>query len=57
MMRILVTGGTGLVGKSLNENVNSIFFQFENKFKFVSSKDANLMVKSEVDNLFTPLDI
>lgn len=61
MARILVTGGTGLVGTSLkeclvrkllNENVNSPFFQFENKFKFVSSKDANLMVKSEVDNLF-----
>ena len=51
-MKILITGGTGLVGKSLNEYLNSVFFQFENNFIFVSSKDANLLIKSEVDNLF-----
>lgn len=50
-MKILVTGGTGLVGKSLQDilKTDSIC---NHEFIFVSSKDANLMIKEEVDKLF-----
>lgn len=51
-MRILITGGTGLVGKSLTEYINITAHCLDNEFVYISSKDANLMVKSEVDALF-----
>ena len=53
-MRVLVTGGSGLVGKSLNSYIkNENEFQIKDcHFTFVSSKDADLRIKEEVDKLF-----
>ena len=53
-MRVLVTGGYGLVGKSLNSYIkNENEFQIKDcHFTFVSSKDADLRIKEEVDKLF-----
>ena len=43
MKRIMVTGGTGLVGSRLEADIH------------LSSKDANLKNYSEVENLFKKL--
>jgi len=48
-MKILVTGGTGLVGNAINEIHN----QYNNyKFIFLSSKDGDLCIINNVDNIF-----
>ena len=46
-MKILVTGGTGLVGKALHKSIDN-----ENDWVFVSSKDANLLDLDETKKLF-----
>ena len=47
-MKILVTGGTGLVGNAINEIHN----QYNYKFIFLSSKDGDLCIMNNVDNIF-----
>lgn len=47
-MKILVTGGSGLVGFSIKKLCD----QVNNKFVFVSSKDYDLTDISQVDNMF-----
>eukprot|EP00397_Hematodinium_sp_SG-2012_P038674 GEMP01042107.1.p1 GENE.GEMP01042107.1~~GEMP01042107.1.p1 ORF type:complete len:325 (+),score=54.39 GEMP01042107.1:31-975(+) len=49
-MKILVTGGTGLAGRAIQEVVNE--GKVEGEWIFVNSKDANLLVMEEVDALF-----
>lgn len=54
-MKILVTGSTGLVGTAIKKyvNENSQTYQMHQfEFKFVSSKDADLRQKDQVDKLF-----
>ena len=46
-MKILVTGGTGLIGKALLQVSNGD----SNTWKFLSSKDCNLLDFNNVDNL------
>jgi GDP-L-fucose synthase len=48
-MKLLVTGGTGLVGSSIKEYVKD---DNENTYKFLSSKDVNLINEGEVNALF-----
>jgi len=47
-MKILVTGGTGLVGKALQKVIDN-----ENIYRFLSSKDCNLLVRKEVLDVFS----
>ena len=47
-MKILVTGGSGLVGYSIKKVCN----QDDNEFIFVSSKDYDLTDINQVDNMF-----
>ena len=47
MKKVLVTGGTGLVGKAIEEENNVNY-----EFKFLSSKDCNLTKHEEVKKLF-----
>ena len=50
-MKILVTGGSGLVGKAIQE-VISESQEKNNVFKFLSSKDCNLTIYDQVYKLF-----
>lgn len=47
-MKVLVTGGTGLVGKSIQELIGIS----ENEFIFLSSEDCDLRHEEAVDTLF-----
>lgn len=47
-MKILVTGGTGLVGNAINE----ICDQYNYKFIFLSSTDGDLSIMNNVNNIF-----
>lgn len=49
-MKVLVTGGSGLVGESIRETVNSL--TNENEYIFLSSKDCDLTNQQKVDDLF-----
>lgn len=48
-MKILVTGGTGLVGSSIKEYVKN---DFANSYLFLSSRDVNLINENDVKTLF-----
>lgn len=50
IMKVLITGGTGLVGCSIKELINSI--SSENEYIFLSSKETDLRNDQAVDNLF-----
>lgn len=50
-MKILVTGGTGLVGKAIEK----ISKQFSYDFIFIGKNDCNLMNYDEVNNLFNKI--
>lgn len=47
-MKVLVTGGTGMVGSSIKELINST----ENEYVFLSSKECDLRDEEAVDTLF-----
>lgn len=47
-MKVLVTGGTGMVGSSIKELINST----ENGYVFLSSKECDLRDEEAVDTLF-----
>ena len=49
-MKILITGGTGLVGTALQE----IFKNTEHKTLFLSSKDCDLTNYNEAKTIFKP---
>jgi GDP-L-fucose synthase len=49
-MNILVTGGSGMVGKNLQNYISEI--NDENNFIFLSSKDCDLTKQEDVNNLF-----
>ena len=53
MVKILVTGGTGLIGKSLNDLVNET--NNENEWNFIGSKDLNLLNYNEVEEYLNKL--
>jgi len=46
-MKIIVTGGSGMIGKCLKDLIND-----DNEWIFLSSKDCDLRILNEVDNLF-----
>lgn len=48
-MKILVTGGTGLVGSSIKEEVKD---DVKNSYLFLSSKDVNLINENQVNTVF-----
>jgi len=51
--RILVTGGTGLVGKAIEEVINQNSFEYNNyQFIFISSKDGDLTNYDQAKLLF-----
>jgi len=53
MERVLVTGGTGLVGRALQEVVESLTgVSIEMEWKFLSSKDGNLVDPHTVNAIF-----
>lgn len=47
-MKILITGGTGLVGNA----IQSICKNYDHEFIFISSKDCDLLELKQVQNLF-----
>ena len=49
-MKVLVTGGSGMVGKCLKEICDKKFIN--NEFIFLSSKDCDLTKIDDVDKLF-----
>lgn len=52
-MKILITGGTGLVGKAIQEIASQLYFNPEKyEFVFLSSKDCNLLIKEEVEKVW-----
>jgi len=56
-MKVLVTGGSGLVGSSIKELVNlnpfiEVFNKGEHEFIFLNSKDCDLRNEQQVDDLF-----
>lgn len=53
-MKILVTGGTGLIGSALKEYVESIVDK--NTWIFLSRKDCNLLEHLEVVSVFTEIN-
>jgi GDP-L-fucose synthase len=50
-MRVLVTGGTGMIGSALNEIVNTLVFPHE--YTFLSSQTCDLRDTLAVDKLFS----
>ena len=46
MKKVLVTGGSGLVGKAI-ENISQ---EYNYEFFFISSKDCNLLEYKETEN-------
>lgn len=50
-MKILVTGGTGLIGTAINEICNN----YKHEFIFLSSKDCNLEDFNETNKLFNKI--
>jgi len=51
-MKVLISGGTGLVGSSIKELINSTLNKNENEYVFISTKDCDLRDKEEVNNIF-----
>jgi GDP-L-fucose synthase len=51
-MKILVTGGSGMVGKTLQHTQNCIDQIKDDEIDFLSSKDCDLRNQQEVDKLF-----
>ena len=56
-MKVLVTGGSGLVGSSIKELVNlnpfiEVFDKGKDEFIFLNSKDCDLRNEQQVDDLF-----
>lgn len=51
-MKVLVTGGSGLLGKSLQKIVKE-HWHLDYEYEFLSSKDCDLRNKENVFNLFT----
>ena len=49
-MRVLVTGGSGMVGKHVMYHLASL--ESDGEFVFLSSKDCDLRVKADVEKLF-----
>ena len=48
-MKILITGGTGLVGKAIQSVVSKSYSNDKYDFKFLSSKDCDLLKKESVE--------
>ena len=51
-MKVLVTGGTGLVGKAIQEVAHQLYKSNNYDFVFLSSKDCNLLKKEEVEKVW-----
>ena len=51
-MKILVTGGSGMVGMNIQFTQQCIDMMKDDDYIFLSSKDCDLTNKTEVDNLF-----
>ena len=49
-MKIIVTGGSGMIGRCLKDIIND-----NNEWIFLSSKDCDLRILNEVDNLFNKI--
>lgn len=49
-MKIIVTGGSGMIGRCLKDIIND-----DNEWIFLSSKDCDLRILNEVDNLFNKI--
>ena len=52
-MKVLVTGGTGLVGCSIKELINSTLTKNENEYVFLSSKETDLRDPVACEKLFS----
>ena len=55
-MKILITGGSGMVGKSLKNHINYFFSSNQNKYYFLSSKLCNLLNYEESYKIFESID-
>tara|TARA_B110000967_G_C18878457_1_gene559677 strand:+ start:663 stop:1604 length:942 start_codon:yes stop_codon:yes gene_type:complete len=53
-MKILVTGGSGMVGRCINDIYKNTKYK-NNDFIFLSSKDCNLRILDKVDKLFNKI--
>jgi GDP-L-fucose synthase len=51
-MKILVTGGSGMVGSSLKEHIKYFYHKLQDNFLFLSSSDYNLLNYDDVYILF-----
>ena len=54
-MKILITGGSGMVGKSISDEIKYSFK--EHDFIFISSKEVNLYNINETIDMFKILDL
>ena len=54
-MKILVTGGNGLVGHGIQHIVNDFYTIYNHEFIFLTSKDCDLLVLTQVHDLFESL--
>ena len=52
-MKVLITGGTGLIGSSIKELINSRSTKNENEYVFLSSKDTDLRDLVACEKLFS----
>lgn len=53
-MKILVTGGSGMVGRCISDHYKNTKYK-HNDFIFLSSKDCDLRILDEVDKLFNEI--
>lgn len=51
-MKVLVTGGSGMVGRSLKDHIKYFFHEFQDNFLFLSSNDCNLLNFDETKQVF-----